>query len=153
MENKLRFRKADIGDRKYFLRTYNEESTRYQFESDKILYKHWYKTIISRVSSIWFVIELNDLRVGLFNTFMRNDKPHWGICIQKEYRRKGIASLAIKEYLKVLDEKLIDSYIDCFDDNPALKLYKSLGYKETGEVKIIRDRNFIELKRDYIITK
>ena len=32
-----------------------------------------------------------------------------------------------------------------FEDNHAKKLYEELGFKETGEVKFIRDRKYLKM--------
>jgi len=73
----------------------------------------------------------------------------FGIIIKKEHRRNGYCTETIKQFLKTTDKKQIDTYLEVFSDNPIKNLYKRLGFKETGEFKIIRNRKFIEMKRNY----
>ncbi|HKK96120.1 MAG TPA: GNAT family N-acetyltransferase [Anaerovoracaceae bacterium] len=140
-------------DKRFFLRTINNKGTRYHMESDQAIPKYYFKNLINRVSSLWFVIEVDGKQVGLLNTFFKGEKYHFGVMINKQHRRKGYAKEAIRTFLKVTDKRKIDTYLECFDDNPALKLYKKLGYKETEKAREIRGRNFIEMKRQFVVDK
>ena len=50
-------------------------------------------------------------------------------------------------------EKAYEKYLEdtdyaelwVFEDNHAKKLYEELGFKETGEVKFIRDRKYLKM--------
>jgi RimJ/RimL family protein N-acetyltransferase len=118
-------------------------------ELDIKIEPHWYKSIISRPSSIWFIIERDGQRVGLFNTYWKGKEYQWGIIVKSKFQRQGIAREAIKKILILTDKKKQDTYIECFYNNPAKKLYEELGYKETGESKKIRGREWIKMKREY----
>jgi len=133
-------------DKRFFLKTINEKSVRYQDELDINISKEMFPLFINNKESFWNVIQ-DKVNVGLFNIFYREGKCHFGIIIAKEHRRKGYCSETVKEFLKTTDKQGIDVYLDCFSGNPIIKLYRKLGFKETGEYKIIRKRKFLEMLR------
>jgi RimJ/RimL family protein N-acetyltransferase len=141
-------RKAKQSDKRWFLKTYNPKENRYWLEDNQILRKEWYKSLITRVSSLWFIIYNEEgERVGLFNTFFKGNKYLFGIIISKQHRRKGYARDTIKDFLKITDKNKMDVYLECFSDNPAMKLYKKLGFQQTNTFKTVRGRKFVEMKR------
>jgi RimJ/RimL family protein N-acetyltransferase len=143
----IKLRPANKKDKKFFLNCYNQKDSRNQMESDHVLHHLWYKDIISRPTSLWFIIEKDKKKVGLFNTFWRGEDYQWGVIIAKKHRRKGYAREAIKKILTITDNKKQDTFIQCFNDNPAKKLYEELGYKEVAGAIQIRDRKFIRMFR------
>ena len=135
-------------DKKFFLKCYNDRSSLDNMENDHVLLKKHYQYVGGRLESMWFII-LNNKgeKVGLFNSFIKDKKYFWGIIIHKDHRRKGYARDVIKNYLEITDRKNTDTYIKCFEDNPAKELYKQLGYVETDEYIMVRDRKFITMSR------
>ena len=59
-----------------------------------------------------------------------------------DFRRKGYAKQAFLEYLK--NKKYAKLWV--FDDNFAKDLYIKLGFKETGALKYIREKLYIEME-------
>ena len=78
--------------------------------------------------------------------YLRTSGDEIGCDIHPKHRRKGYARLAYNEYLK--DKDYATLWV--FEDNFAKNLYESLGFKEDGKCKIVRDRKYIhmEYKKD-----
>ena len=147
---KITLRHLEPTDQAFFYKTYNDKTSRDNMEDDRVILKKWFPYIGGKKTSQWYVIEHDNMHVGLFNSFIKDDKLFWGIIIAKKERRKGYARLAIKEYLKIIDKKKVETHIECFEDNPAINLYKELGYKETDEFRMIRKRKFLRMLRTLV---
>lgn len=83
------------------------------------------------------VIIYNDIEVGVFSFYMIEKD----ICrinevnILKEYQNLGIGTYILENKLKENSEKNIRTILQVFKDNPAMNLYKRLGFKVFEETK------------------
>ena len=77
------------------------------------------------------VIIYNDTKVGVFSFYMIENN----VCrineinILKEYQNLGIGSYILENKLKENSDKNIRTILQVFKDNPALNLYKRLGFR------------------------
>lgn len=121
----------------FLLEVRNHESTRQFLENDSIFNieecKNWFKTL----TSPWYIILVDDKPVG----YIRTNGNEIGCDIHPNYRRKGYANMA---YQKIM-ENMSTASLWVFEDNFAKKLYLNLGFIETGEYNIIRDRKYIRM--------
>ena len=125
-------------DLKWLLDIRNDETTRSQLENDSIFTLEECEEWFSNLQSPWYVIVDEDLlRVGYFRT----DGDVIGCDIHPEFRRMGYARRAYREYLK--DNHYAELWV--FEDNHAKKLYEELGFVETGDTKMIRERNYLKM--------
>jgi len=126
--------------------------------SDNEYHKEDFHAVLACDWITWYVIYSNEktykntrrwinFKVGLFTTYIVDKKVYLGIIIDDRYRRKGYARDTFKHYLTATDEINVDTYLSCFDNQPALNMYKELGYKEIGEEKI-RGRRHIHMERE-----
>ena len=127
--------KADL---KWLLDIRNDISTRSQLENNSVFTlkecEQWFKTL----KSPWFtIVNENTHKVGYFRT----DGCVIGCDIHPQFRRKGYARKAYKEYLKNVDY----AELWVFEDNHAKNLYTELGFVEIGKTKIIRERNYLKM--------
>ena len=125
-------------DLPFLLEIRNHKSTRVNLEDDSIFdidqCTKWFKTL----TTPWFIIEVNNKPVG----YIRVKDDLIGIDIHMDFRKKGYAKQAFKEYLK--DKEYAKLWV--FNDNFAKELYLKLGFIETGNIKTIRDRYYIEME-------
>lgn len=130
-------RKLTINDLSFLLEVRNDETTRKFLENDSVFTyeecKDWFETNKPE----WFIIEENNNLIG----YIRTNKDEIGCDIHPNFRRKGYAKKAYKKFLK--NKKYASLWV--FDDNFAKNLYASLGFKENGNKKIVRDRLYIEM--------
>ena len=83
------------------------------------------------------VIIYNDIEVGVFSFYMIEKD----ICrinevnILKEYQNLGIGTYILENKLKENSEKNIKTILQVFKDNPAMNLYKRLGFKVFEETE------------------
>lgn len=83
------------------------------------------------------VIIYNDIEVGVFSFYMIEKD----ICrinevnILKEYQNLGIGTYILENKLKENSEKNIRTILQVFKDNPAMNLYKRLGFKVFEETE------------------
>jgi ribosomal protein S18 acetylase RimI-like enzyme len=121
----------------FLLEVRNHETTRYNLENNNIFSleqcEKWYETL----KSSWYIILNKDIMVG----YVRTNGNEIGCDIHPNYRRNGYAREAYKLILKDMDT----TSLWVFDDNFAKILYQELGFKETGEQKIIRSRNYVKM--------
>lgn len=134
----------------WFLKCINEKSSRYQDEENFNITKEMFPLFFKNTKSFWNIIQKDGVNVGLFNISYRHDHMKFGIIIKKEHRRNGYCTETIKQFLKTTDKQQIDTYLEVFNDNPIKKLYKRLGYKDTGEFKTVRGRRFEKMFRMYV---
>lgn len=107
-------------------------------------HKNWYQSYLKNDSRIEFIIIKKDDdkkigTIGLSNIDYRNQKCEYGILIgEEEEQRKGYgkeASIAIIDYA-FQELNLHKIYLKVFSDNEfALKVYDSLGFKKEGLLK------------------
>ena len=122
----------------WLLQIRNHESTRSQLENDSIFTLEECEEWFDKLDSPWYVVVDEDLyHVGYFRT----DGDIIGCDIHPDFRRRGYARKAYEKYLE--DTDYAELWV--FEDNHAKKLYEELGFKETGEVKFIRDRKYLKM--------
>lgn len=133
----IKLRELTENDLLFLLEVRNHESTRQFLENDSIFNieecKNWFKTL----TSPWYIILVDDKPVG----YIRTNGNEIGCDIHPNYRRKGYANMA---YQKIM-ENMSTASLWVFEDNFAKKLYLNLGFIETGEYNIIRDRKYIRM--------
>ena len=125
-------------DLSFLLEVRNNDSTKNQLENDSTFKlsecKQWY----SNLKTKWKMIQVGGVNVG----YIRLNNTDVGIDIHPHHRRKGYARRAYKLYL----ENNKNATLWVFEDNPAKKLYESLGFIKTNKTKIIRNRKYIHMK-------
>jgi len=119
----------------FLLEVRNHDSTRKFLENDSIFTIDECKNWFLKLESPWYVIIIDDIPVG----YIRTNGDEVGCDIHPDYRRKGYARLSYIEYLKEKDY----ATLWVFEDNFALKLYESLGFKPQEEYKMVRGRKYI----------
>ena len=68
--------------------------------------------------------------------YQENHRIHIGVSVKKGYRGKGLGTLMLKKAKTWAKENSILSIeLEAIAINPAVKLYKSLGYKEIGRIE------------------
>ena len=132
-------RKLLKSDLPFLLEVRNHESTRSQLENDSIFNleecESWYDTL----NSDWYIVEVDNNKVGYIRTTSDGEV---GMDIHMDYRRRGYASEAYEKYL--IDKDFASLWV--FETNHAAGLYRKLGFKETGEYKMIRERKYIKME-------
>lgn len=133
----VKLKKLTKEDLSFLLEVRNDESTRKYLESDLIFdleqCTEWFGTL----TSPWYIIEVNNIKVG----YIRTNGNEVGCDIHPKFRRKGYAKMAYKEYLK--DKKYAS--LKVFKDNFAINLYKKLGFVEIGKGDLIRGREYVNM--------
>ena len=122
----------------FLLEVRNDESTRSMLENDQVFTLEqctaWFKSL----TDPWYIIQNSaQEKVG----YLRVKDNQVGCDIHPQHRRNGYARKAYTEYLK--DKTYSELWV--FEDNFAKHLYTSLGFKENGNFKIIRNRKYIEM--------
>jgi putative acetyltransferase len=58
----------------------------------------------------------------------------FAIIVSKEYRNRGVGKALIEELMKIAKEnfKIEIFHLEVYQDNPAINLYRRLGFKEFG---------------------
>jgi len=125
-------------DLPFLIEVRNDESTRSQLGNDSLFTledsTQWFK----KEQPEWLLIINHNLtKVG----YMRIDGDTIGVDIHPNFRRKGYARLAYQKYLE--DTDYADLWV--FEDNHAKKLYEELGFVETGEYEMLRDRKYLKM--------
>ena len=125
-------------DLPFLIEVRNDESTRSQLGNDSLFTledsTQWFK----KQQPEWLLIINHNLtKVG----YMRIDGDTIGVDIHPNFRRKGYARLAYQKYLE--DTDYADLWV--FEDNHAKKLYEELGFVETGEYEMLRDRKYLKM--------
>ena len=133
----MNLRQLTIWDLQFLLQVRNDETTRMNLENDSVFTLEQCAEWFLDTHPKWYIIEVNDDSVG----YIRTNGDVVGMDIHPNHRRNGYAREAYKLILKQMD--IASLWV--FDDNFAKILYQELGFKETGEQKIIRDRNYIKM--------
>ena len=133
----MNLRELSISDLPFLLEVRNDETTRVNLENDSVFTltqcEEWF--LVRKPK--WFIIEIDGKSVG----YIRTNGVEVGIDIHPDFRRKGYAREAYKLYLK--DKEYATLWV--FVDNFAKILYTELGFVENGNVKTIRDRDYIQM--------
>ena len=133
----LTLRKLEKKDLEFLLEVRNDESTRMFLENDSIFSIDECTKWFEQEKPNWFIIEIDKLSVG----YLRTNGDEVGCDIHPKFRRRGYAKLA---YTKFLENKKFAS-LWVFKDNFAIDLYKKLGFAENGEIKTIRNRDYVKM--------
>ena len=133
----MNLRQLTIWDLQFLLQVRNDETTRMNLENDSVFTLEQCAEWFLDTHPKWYIIEVNDDSVG----YIRTNGDVVGMDIHPNHIRNGYAREAYKLILKQMD--IASLWV--FDDNFAKILYQELGFKETGEQKIIRDRNYIKM--------
>ena len=126
-------------DLPFLLEIRNSDSTRKNLENDSIFdiedCKNWFK----KLDSPWYIIlsNSNGEKIG----YVRTNGDEIGCDIHPNHRRNGYAREAYKLILKEMDT----ASLWVFDDNFAKILYQELGFKISGQERIIRNRKYIKM--------
>lgn len=123
---------------KFLLEVRNHESTRKFLENDSVFTIDECKKWFSKLQSPWYIIVVDNIPVG----YIRTNGNEIGCDIHPNHRKKGYAKLAYQKIMENMDY----ATLWVFEDNFAIKLYESLGFKITGKNKTIRDRNYIHME-------
>jgi len=123
----------------FLLEVRNDESTRKFLENDSVFTIDQCRNWFSTLKNPWYIIIVDDNPVG----YLRTNGTDIGCDIHPNYRRKGYAKMA---YLKLLENMDIAT-LWVFDDNFAKDLYLKIGFLPTGDTKIIRGREYINMIR------
>ena len=134
----IELRQLRIDDLEFLLEVRNDDSTRINLENDTIFdinnCTKWFLT----TNPIWYIILNNGEKVG----YLRTDGDEVGCDIHPKHRRNGYARKAYKQYLK--DKSYASLWV--FEDNFAIDLYKSLGFRKNGKIKFIRERKYLQME-------
>ena len=132
------FKPLTKDDLSFLLEVRNDTSTRSNLENDNEFTLEECQNWFDKTNPEWFLI-INEVqeKVGYFRT----NGTDIGCDIHPDFRRKGYARNSFEAYLK--DKKYATLWV--FEDNFALGLYKSLGFKENGETKVMRNRSYIKM--------
>jgi hypothetical protein len=130
-------RRLTLEDLPFLIEVRNEYSTRMNLENNNVFDIENCKKWFLETKPKWFIILNNDEKVG----YIRTNGDEVGCDVHIKHRRKGYARLAYQEYLK--NKNYATLWV--FEDNFAIKLYESLGFKRTGKNKTIRNRKYIHM--------
>jgi hypothetical protein len=133
----ISLRKLTKNDLPFLLEVRNDKTTRTNLENDNIFTIDECISWFENLESDWYIIEKDTEKVG----YLRTNSNEIGCDIHPKHRRKGYARLAYHEYLKNKNS----ASLWVFEDNFAKNLYESLGFLETGEYKIIRERKYVRM--------
>jgi GNAT superfamily N-acetyltransferase len=123
-------------DLPFLLEVRNNESTRKYLENDSVFNLEQCTKWFNDTQPKWYIIlNKEEQKVG----YLRTNDDEVGCDIHPNYRRKGYARLAYNEYLK--DKDYATLWV--FEDNFAINLYESLGFKTYGEFKMVRSRKYV----------
>lgn len=124
-------------DLPFLLEVRNDQSTRNNLENNLFFTLENCKLWFSKLESPWFIILVDNNPVG----YIRTNGNEIGCDIHPNHRRKGYAKMAYKKLM----QNMSNATLWVFEDNFAKNLYYTLGFKETGEQKIIRERKYIKM--------
>ncbi len=122
----------------FLLEIRNDETTRLMLEDNRTFSLEECETWFATLKGKWYVIENS---TGNLVGYFRTNDNQVGCDIHPKFRRQGYARKAYLEYLK--DKTYSELWV--FDDNFAKNLYLSLGFKENGNFKTVRNRKYIEM--------
>jgi len=126
---------------RFLLLVRNIESTRTQLGNDTSFTIEECIDWFEKLEPSWLMIyNENSEAVG----YMRIEGDTIGCDIHPDFRRKGYARLAYQKYLE--DTDYAELFV--FEDNHAKKLYEELGFIETGEYEILRERRYLKMIYD-----
>jgi len=125
-------------DLSFLIEVRNDKSTRFQLGDDSIFTLEECRAWFKKHKPNWLlIINSNSTKIG----YIRVDGNMIGCDIHPNFRRMGYAGIAYKKYLKSINY----AELFVFEDNHAKKLYEELGFVETGEYEILRDRKYLKM--------
>lgn len=133
----LKFKKIDELDLSFLNELRNECAENYLHDSRKFTL---YETIIwfDKTKPNYYIILLDNIKIGYFritNHSYQNKNLYLGADLLKEYRGKGLAKQAYKEFIPYIFN-LYDLHkinLEVLENNlTAIKLYESLGFIKEG---------------------
>ncbi len=78
-----------------------------------------------------FIIKKDNKIIAYCSYLVIDDAELVFICVDKNYRRQGVAEFLLKETIKIINQSLI--ILEVRSQNfAAINLYKKLGFKEIG---------------------
>lgn len=125
----------------------NSDQTRFFLEDPRVFTLEETQAWFESKEPEWFIIEVEDQKVGYFRTSENTKKSICiGCDIDPGHRRKGYAKKAYNEFIKKLySEGFVNIWLDVFRDNePAINLYKSLGFIEVGS-REVRSKDYVTM--------
>ncbi|KAF2642855.1 acyl-CoA N-acyltransferase [Massarina eburnea CBS 473.64] len=87
-----------------------------------------------------FTKGLRELRAEIIQA-----RPHYlleNIATHPDHRGQGLASKLLEWVFPFADEKHVLVYLDTADDNPAMRIYKKVGFEESGSSDIEKLERF-----------
>lgn len=124
-------------DLPFLLEVRNDQSTRNNLENNSIFTLEDCKIWFESLKSPWYIISNDNTMVG----YIRTNGDEIGCDVHPNHRRNGYALESYKFILKEMNT----ASLWVFEDNFAKNLYQELGFKETGEQKMIRERKYIKM--------
>jgi RimJ/RimL family protein N-acetyltransferase len=124
-------------DLPFLLEVRNDVTTRVNLENDSEFTMKECLSWFLKTHPIWYIIEIDNISVG----YIRTNGDEIGVDIHPDYRRKGYAREAYKLYLETKQYASLWVFIDNFAKN----LYTELGFIESGDYKIVRNRRYIKM--------
>jgi GNAT superfamily N-acetyltransferase len=134
----IKLRLLTENDLSFLLEIRNDESTRKFLENDSIFTLKECQEWFSTSNPEWYIISHYNTKVGYIRSTLNGEV---GVDIHPNYRRKGYARSAYKEYLRY--KKFATLWV--FEDNFAKNLYQDLGFVPTGNSKKVRDRSYTQM--------
>jgi len=116
----------DINDIIHLNKIYHKENNFWivpsKYGQHKLIKKSKYLTLVARD---------NEKLVGYLQSGLRNNKIHFwieDIIVLKEFRRKGIAKLLVRKFVKHWNKRVENIVLITSDRN--LKIFKKLGFRK-----------------------
>ena len=139
----MKIRQAKNSDFNEYLKLKREEEKDYsEFIGKKIphpkdtVLKKEFKEALSSKNHVILVIERNNRLIGyIHGMYYTNPYSKWGyvedIFVLKDFRRKGIATALVKEFIKILKKKGYNKLRLSVNTKNfrAIKFYKKLGFE------------------------
>lgn len=125
-------------DLEFLIEVRNDFTTRNNLENNSVFTLEECREWFIMKNPKWFIIKNEGISVGYFRT----NGDEIGCDIHPNQRRKGYARMTYECYLKNVNY----STLWVFDDNFAKELYLKIGFKPTGDIKIIRGRTYLKME-------
>ena len=134
----------------YTVRKYKNIDYEFIYNTKKVVYKNYveinygkwdeeaqrqmYKNYIAEYANDINIIVIDGKNAGFYHYEILEDKVELGnICIAPEFQGKGLGTTIINQILNENKHKNI--YLKVFKQNPAIRLYKRLGFENCEELE------------------
>lgn len=107
---------------------------------------HWDKILNDPYNTIR-TIEVNGEVVGNIMSFIMSGKREIGYWIGKEFWGRGIATIALKNFVSIISERPLSAHV-AFDNLGSIRVLERCGFNKNGEDEYFsktRDKNIKEL--------